>query len=241
MTASNVRFLDQGDCGLVVEFGEEIDPQINARVLALDAAVNAAKPVGFIETVPTYRSLLVQVDPLVFDRAAFIAWVESILPGLDVAVAEPRRWRVPVVYGGTYGFDLDDVAATHGISSAEVIARHSSAIYRVYMLGFMPGLAYLGGLDPRLATPRRRDPRLMTPAGIVSIGGVQALIASLAMPSGWHLLGRTPVRAFHPRRDPVFLFTPGDEIVFDPIGAERWDALDKAGEAGEILAELVAR
>ena len=107
-------------------------------------------------------------------------------------------------------------------------------------LGFMPGFAYLAGLDPQLATPRRDDPRTMTPSGTISIGGVQAGIQCLAGPSGWHLLGRTPVRTYHPRRDPVFLVEPGDAVTFHAIDAREWDALDRAAEAGEPVAELIS-
>jgi KipI family sensor histidine kinase inhibitor len=232
------RFLDQGDTGLVVEFGTDIDPDISDLVLALDAAIQAAPPAGLVETVPTYRSLFVQVDPLVFDCDAFVERVKDLTPRLQPARGSTRRWRVPVVYGGTYGIDLEYVASEHGMSADEVIARHSAPVYRVYMLGFMPGLAYLGGLDPALATPRRLEPRLKTPAGTISIGGIQALVASFEMPSGWHLLGRTPVRAFMRGRDPVFLFRPGDEVVFDPIPESDFVALDAAAGRGALVAEM---
>jgi 5-oxoprolinase (ATP-hydrolysing) subunit B len=107
------------------------------------------------------------------------------------------------------------------------------------MLGFLPGFAYLAGLDPRLATPRRLDPRTVTPAGTISIGGVQAGVQCLEAPSGWHLLGRTPVRTYHPRRDPVFLVEPGDAVTFYAIDQREWTALDAAAEAGEPIAELI--
>lgn len=235
-----IRFLDAGDAAIVVEFGREIDPLINARVIALDAALASATIEGIVETVPTYRSLMVQVDPLVFDREAFKTRVGAMLGQLDVAAGAGRRWRVPVVYGGEFGIDLDDVARRHGLTSEEIIHRHSAAVYRVYMIGFMPGFTYLGGLDQSIAVPRRLDPRPRTPRGTISIGGIQALIANQEMPSGWHLLGRTPVRAFLADREPAVLFAPGDEVVFEPIPAQRWDALDRAGERGEIIAEVIA-
>jgi KipI family sensor histidine kinase inhibitor len=146
---------------------------------------------------------------------------------------------IPVVYGGAFGIDLEDVARSHGISTEEVIRRHASRTYRVAMLGFLPGFCYLSGADPSIALPRRTSPRLKTPAGTVSIGGVQALFASVEAPSGWHLLGRTPVRNFMPDRDPVFLVGAGDEVVFRPIPEAAWDALDRAAEAGDPVAELV--
>jgi KipI family sensor histidine kinase inhibitor len=143
------------------------------------------------------------------------------------------------VYGGDFGIDLEDVAARHGISSAELISKHSSPTYRVYMIGFLPGFSYLGGLDPAIATPRRESPRTDTPAGTISIGGVQALVASIAAPSGWHLLGRTPVRTFMPGRDPTFLLGPGDRVRFEAIPASRWDALDRAAASGDPVAEVI--
>lgn len=135
------------------------------------------------------------------------------------------------------GEDLEAVASRHGLTADAVIRHHSAGDYRVYMLGFTPGFAYLGGLDPRIATPRRNEPRLFTPSGTISIGGVQAAIQCLAAPSGWHLLGRTPVRVYHPGREPMFLMAPGDRVSFYSVPASQWDALDRAAEAGDPVAE----
>ena len=131
------------------------------------------------------------------------------------------------------------VAARHGLTPAQLIQKHAAPIYRVYMIGFVPGYAYLGGLDPTIATPRREVPRARVPAGTISIGGIQAVVASIEAPSGWHLLGRTPVRSFMPDRDPIFLIEAGDRVQFEPIDASRWDALDRAAAAGEPVAEIV--
>jgi KipI family sensor histidine kinase inhibitor len=234
-----LRFLPCGDAAATLEFGTEIDPAINARVLALDTAIAALQVPGLIETVPTYRSLLVQYDPLVLDYEAFEQRVRALAATLDAREKPGRRWKVPVVYGGTFGIDLAATAERHGLTPTELIDRHIAPVYRVYMIGFMPGYTYLGGLDPSIATSRRVDPRPMTPAGCISIGGIQALIAGQAMPSGWHILGRTPVRTFMAGREPAFLTAPGDEVIFEPIDAARWDALDRAAEAGEPVAELV--
>ena len=236
----SIRFLDAGDSAVVVELSDSIDAAINARILALDAALQAEGVAGLIETVPTYRSLMVQVDPLVFDKPAFETRVVALLQQPNAAAPKGKRWRVPVVYGGEFGIDLDDVAARHKMTPAQVIDRHAGAIYRVYMIGFMPGYTYLGGLDPAIATPRRPDPRPMTPAGTISIGGIQALVAGAAMPSGWHLLGRTPVITFMPARDPAVLFAPGDEVTFQPIDAARWPTLSARAATGEPVAEVIA-
>lgn len=232
------RIVPCGEAALVVEFGDAIDAAVNARVLALDRAVAQAKIAGVIEAVPTYRSLLVHYDPLALSFAELSARMSAFANSAPAASGPRRRWRIPVVYGGEYGIDLDDVAKAHGISVDEVVRLHTAGDYYVAMLGFLPGFAYLAGLDPRLATPRRDDPRAVTPAGTISIGGVQAGVQCLPGPSGWHLLGRTPVRTYHPRRDPVFLIEPGDAVTFHAIDQGQWAALDHAADAGEPIAEL---
>jgi KipI family sensor histidine kinase inhibitor len=233
------RFLPCGDAAVAIEFGTAIDPAISARVLALDAALNAEPLPGLVETVPTYRSLMVQFDPLILDYEALQRRVAALAPTLDATPASGQRWQVPVVYGGSFGIDLGATAERHGLTPAQLIDKHAAPVYRVYMIGFMPGFTYLGGLDPAIATPRRTDPRPMTPAGVISIGGIQALIGGQAMPSGWHILGRTPVRTFMAGREPSLLIEAGDEVVFVPVDAARWDGLDRAAEAGEPVAELV--
>ncbi|MGO9359112.1 MAG: 5-oxoprolinase subunit PxpB [Xanthobacteraceae bacterium] len=234
------RILPNGDTALTVEFGRSLDEIINRTVLAFDRAVAAQSLPGIVETVPTYRSLLIHYDPLVVDFATLRERLLALASRPIVPVATSRRWRVPVVYGGEYGIDLDDVAKARGLTPDEVAARHMAADYFVAMVGFTPGFAYLSGLDPSLATPRRHDPRLHTPPGSIHIGGAQAAIQCLAGPSGWHLLGRTPVRTFHPGRDPVFLIAPGDAVTFYGIAADRFAGLDRAAERGEAVAQLVA-
>ncbi|MBN8982215.1 MAG: 5-oxoprolinase subunit PxpB [Rhizobiales bacterium] len=234
------RILASGDTALTVEFGSTIDTDINRRVLSLDRAVAHARVTGVTETVPTYRSLLVHYDPVAI---GFDAMSEELLKLAQLPVdagSAARQWQIPVVYGGDYGIDLDDVARTHSLTTDEVIARHAKNEYLVAMIGFTPGFAYLSGLDLSIATPRRENPRTETPAGTISIGGAQACVQCLAAPSGWHLLGRTPIRTFHPKRDPVFLLEPGDRIHFHAIPAKDFDALDRAAERGEQVAEWVA-
>jgi KipI family sensor histidine kinase inhibitor len=239
MTATSPRILPCGDAALVFEFGDTVDDAVNAKVLALDAAIARAAIPGLIETVPTYRSLLVHYDPLAIDFATLSARLRPLADNLQAATGRRRCWRVPVVYGGEFGIDLEAVAKRHGISPDEVVRIHTSGDYYVAMLGFMPGFAYLAGLDARIATPRRDEPRTMTPAGTISIGGVQAGVQCLAAPSGWNLLGRTPVRTYHPQRDPVFLIEPGDAVAFYAIDESRWHDLDLAAAEGEPVAELV--
>lgn len=237
---TSIRVGPCGDSALTVEFGETIDPMLNARVLALDRSIAAANIAGIVEVIPTYRSLLVVYDPGVWEFAGLAGMLERLADDAASPAPSGRCWRVPVVYGGEFGVDLEAVARAVQLSPDDVIALHAGGCYRVYMLGFTPGFTYLGGLDARLALPRRDEPRLATPAGTISIGGGQAAIQCLAGPSGWHLLGRTPVQTFHPRRDPVFLMEPGDQVMFVPINAREWPALERAAAAGDFVAECVA-
>ena len=233
------RLLPCGDTAFTIEFGDRIDSDLNAAVLALDARLAEAALPGVVETVPTYRSLTVHLDPVAADPAELGKTILALAKSGLTPPKQRRTWRIPVVYGGQFGADLDAVAAHHGLTPAQVIERHAGAEYRVAMIGFLPGYAYLSGLDPSLAQSRRPSPRPVTPAGTISIGGEQALVASIAAPSGWHLLGRTPVRTFMPGRDPIFLLEPGDGVRFEPVEARRWKRLDRAAAAGEPVAELI--
>jgi KipI family sensor histidine kinase inhibitor len=234
------RLLPSGDRAIAVEFAKTIDDATNQRVLTLDRALTAAKVEGVTEAVPTYRSLLVHYDPV---QIGFDTLGEKLLALAKTPAQQStksRRWRVPVAYGGENGIDLDDVARNLNITPDEVVARHSGGDYRVAMIGFTPGWSYLSGLDKSLHMPRRPSPRVFTPAGTISIGGVQAGIQCLAAPSGWHLLGRTAVRTFRLHRDPVFLTEPGDRVTFYPVDAKTFAEQERASEAGDIIADLVA-
>src|SRR5437764_13279166 len=238
-TLSAPRMLPSGDSAITVEFSRDIDDGANQRVLALDRTL-ANEPVpGVTETVPTYRSLLVHYDPLLVDfdtlREKLLALAKLPVP----PTTKTRRWRIPVVYGGEHGIDLEDVAKTLKTTPDDIVARHVLGDYRVAMIGFTPGWSYLSGLDKSLHMSRRQNPRLLTPAGTISIGGIQAGIQCLAAPSGWHLLGRTPVRTYQLHRNPIFLTEPGDRVTFFAIDHKTFEEQDRAAEAGEIIAEQV--
>jgi len=234
------RLLPSGDSAITVEFSRHIDDASNRRVLALDRALVDTPIAGVTETVPTYRSLLVHYDPVQigFEELGNKLLVLAERP--SPAIAKARRWRLPVAYGGDNGIDLDDVAMTLNTTPDDIVTRHVAGHYRVAMIGFTPGWSYLSGLEPFLHMPRRQNPRLLTPAGTISIGGVQTGVQCLAGPSGWHLLGRTPVRTYQLHREPIFLLEPGDEVTFFAIDASTFAEQDRAAEAGEIVAELVA-
>jgi len=234
------RLLPSGDAAITVEFSRDIDDAANQRVLALDRALAREAIAGVIEAVPTYRSLLVHYDPMQIDFDTLGARLLALAQMPSSATSSVRRWRIPVAYGGEHGIDLEHVASVLNTTPDEVVARHVAGNYRVAMIGFTPGWSYLSGLAPSLRMPRRQDPRLLTPAGTISIGGVQTGVQCLAGPSGWHLLGRTPVRTYQLHRDPIFLLEPGDYVTFSRIDAKTFADQDRAAEAGEIVAELVA-
>jgi KipI family sensor histidine kinase inhibitor len=235
------RYLPAGEAAIVVEFGETVDRDLNARVLAFDAALTRAQIPGVLEAVPTYRSLLVEYDPAIIGYEALVERLAPLGSAPADSVAGGRRWIVPVAYGGEYGDDLDEIARRHGLSATEVIALHLSGDYRIYMIGFAPGFAYLGGLPAGLATSRRKNPRARVPAGSIIIGGAQAAIVSTPIPSGWHILGRTPVRAFDLRRADPFLFRAGDRIRFRRIDRAEFERLADAAARGASVAELEER
>ncbi len=235
------RILPCGDSAVSVEFGECISEQISDHVLALDRVFGDRHHPAIQELVPTYRALCIHYDPrgLRFDEV--VALVHQELRALNLKNRRPtgRVWRVPVCYGGDHGIDLGMLAERAGTEPDEIVTIHSAATYRVYMIGFSAGFTYLGGLDTRLACPRRAEPRIYTPAGSVTIGGEQTALQALAGPTGWHLIGKTPVAPFRLDREPMLLFEPGDNIRFFSIGEKDLLDMEKASAAGEFVAELV--
>lgn len=224
-----VRLVLAGDSGVVLKFDARIDPAVNARVIALAAAIERADLAGLRDVVPTYRSVAVYFDPL---RTDFATLCERLTALAGQAAAEPARdippVEVPVCYGGEYGPDLAAVASRSGCAEEQVIELHASRIYRVYMLGFMPGRAYLASVDPRIAVPRHRTPRLKAPAGSVGIAREQTGFSAAEHPNGWQLIGRTFVRQFDPTRAKPFLFEPGDAVRFVPVSEEAFREMEAA-------------
>jgi 5-oxoprolinase (ATP-hydrolysing) subunit B len=237
---SPLRLLPSGDSAITVEFSRKIDDEANRRVLALDRSLASEPIAGVTETVPTYRSLLVHYDPTQIDLATLSQKLVELAQRPTLASEKTKLWRVPVAYGGEYGIDLEDVAKALNTTADEIVARHVAGDYRVAMLGFTPGWSYLSGLQESLHMPRRQNPRLLTPAGTISVGGVQAGIQCLAGPSGWHLLGCTPVRTYQLHREPTFLLEPGDRVKFHAVDVKTYLEQERAAEHGEIIAELIA-
>jgi inhibitor of KinA len=227
-----VRFLSAGDRALVVEFGNRVDRDLSDEVLRLDTNLRSSALPGVVETVPTFRSLMVHYDPLVTSRAD----LEDAISGRLDRQAKPRDsatlWRVPVCYKGEFAPDLAEVARLTGATPSEVVALHGAVLYHVYMLGFLPGFPYMGDLPRQLALPRRADPRLRVPAGSVSIATNLTAIYPYESPGGWHLIGTTPIRLFDPERPRPALLDPGDIVRIEPIDPASFAAIKKAVDSG---------
>ena len=230
-----------GDSAVTVEFGDRIAPNLVARVRAFDLAVQAALASGHlpgvIETMPTFRSLSVLYDPLLTRRSALDPALLALLQQADPApLAAGRRWRLPVCYGGDFGADLADVAAATGLAPEAVVQLHAEAEVSVYMIGFMPGLPFMGSLPPGLGMPRRREPRLRVPAGSVAITGRLTTIYPWQSPGGWQLIGRCPVPLFDAAAAQPALLAPGDSVRFEAVTPARFAELAAAIGAGELTA-----
>ena len=207
-----------GDSALVVELEARVDPTINTRAIALAEAVRAAGHDGVRDVVSTYCSVTIYVDPVRTDVERLTTELSMLADTIPATLArEGQLIQVPIVYGGEYGPDLQEVAEFGKCTEEEVVTRHSAPNYRVYMLGFLPGFAYLGQVDARIAMPRRTSPRLKVPTGSVGIAGAQTGVYPVESPGGWRLIGRTPLKPFDAARAEPFLFRPGDTVRFEPI------------------------
>jgi inhibitor of KinA len=231
---SVLHYAAMGDRALVVEFGRRVDAATNARVQAAAEYLLAHPIPAVTDVVPAYAALTVHFDPLAVmaeRRGADVFEVirDAVAAALEKAPEAPRRKprtvEIPVCYGGACGEDLAEVAAHHGLEPDDVIRLHAAPIYEVHLLGFVPGFAYLGGLDRRIATPRRDAPRKVIPAGSVGIGGEQTGVYPSETPGGWNLIGRSPLPLFRAEADPPNLLVPGDRVKFVPISAAEYEAM----------------
>ena len=211
-----IRYTPLGDSALNIQFGDQIDPDINQRVHAFAEAIQREPLNGIIECVPTYCALLIHYDPLVLSHQNLIQWLATQSLIFNPESFTTRLIEIPTHYDGE---DLDFVARHNHLSIQDVIHIHSQTEYRVYMMGFTPGFAYMGKLDPRIVTPRLDSPRKLVRAGSVGIAGEQTGIYPIDSPGGWRLIRRTDTQLFNLDRDPPFLFAPNDRVRFVDVGS----------------------
>lgn len=226
MTDRGFRVHLAGDTALVVEFGTTIAASINAMVLELSTQIEARSIPGVVETVPTFRSLMIQYDPDVIAAQDLVAELDRLAPSRTRVNSPTRLWRLPVCYDGDCAMDLAEVAARLGLTREAVVARHTSLSYDVFMLGFLPGQPYLGELPQDLRLPRRVTPRLRIPAGSVGIATSLTCVYPAETPCGWHIVGRTPVHLWDFHSQGMPLFAPGDRVQLCAITADEYRDLD---------------
>ncbi|MDO7849383.1 5-oxoprolinase subunit PxpB [Hymenobacter sp. M29] len=233
---ASVRLFPLGDAAVVLEFGTSISPKTHCAIQAVRGYLTQQPFAGLRELVPAFTTLTLYYDPWQlsdngryppYERVA--ALLRQLLPAaLATAVStEATLVEIPVCYGGAFGPDLAVVATHTGLSSEEVVARHSAPEYLVHLIGFAPGFPYLGGIDARLATPRRTQPRPLVPAGAVGIAGAQTGIYSLPTPGGWQLIGRTPLRLFNPEWPQPSRLQAGQHLRFVPISEAEFQQLQR--------------
>lgn len=242
MSKTNVKlpeakFLPAGDRALLVEYGRKIDEATNDCVAQLANWLEKEQIEGIVELVPTYCSLMICYEPKAITYSALVQKLKKFKPTLEGSIDAPKKiWEIPCLYDGE---DLADMEELCKLSKEEIIKLHSSVDYRIYMLGFLPGFVYLGGLDGKIHAPRLQSPRTAIPAGSVAIGGGQTGIYPIASPGGWRLIGRTPLKLYDPDRLEPILCKAGEYIRFVPISEERFQEIEEQLATGAYTPHCV--
>lgn len=223
------RFLPSGDAALSVELGDGVDRAVSAKVVRLHRHLRENPLEGVIETLPTFRSLLVQYDPRQTDPALLEGTLAALIGGMTGEPLPSRQWTIPVCYAPEVAPDIAEVALLAGMTQAQVVECHVSALYYVYMIGFLPGYAYMGDVPESLRLPRRKEPRTRVPAGSLAIATSFVSIYPFESPGGWHIIGRSPLGFFDAEADEPAILAPGDEVRLEPISLSKFEALSGVG------------
>ena len=231
-----------GDSAVTIEFENQITLEVNHKVIALQMQLAKEEIPGLIETVPTYRSLMVHYDPCICSYEALCQNIQKAVKSLDCGItAKKNIISIPVLYGGDFGPDLDAVAAFEQTTPDEVIRRHTAHECYVYMLGFSPGNAYIGSEKRTFSVPRKPTPRLKIPKGAITIWESQTTIFPMEQPGGWNVIGNTPLNMFHPDADHPFYLKSGDWVHFRSIGKTEYEQIAKQVENGTYQPELIGQ
>lgn len=221
MMNHEVKIIPEGDSGMLLQWQQNISPDITAAVDEVLQRLHHARIVGITDLVPAYCSLLICYDPTVILWPALYEKVQTVLQDDSAGrMASHRIFEIPVLYDGE---DMARVLSHTGLDKQELIELHTKPDYLVHMIGFLPGFPYLGGMSEKLRVPRLEEPRLLIPAGSVGIGGSQTGIYSLPSPGGWNLIGRTPVRIYDSAESEPVLFRTGDRIRFIAVTQEEYE------------------
>jgi len=222
------RYLTAGDKAIVLEFGNEISRQLNLLVRKMYHCISKENIEGTEEIVPTYRSLIIYYNPQKVKYTDLVQQLKELEKSVtEITLPAAHVTEIPVLYGGEYGPDLEFVAQHNKLSTKEVINLHTEKEYFIYMLGFSPGFAYLGGMSDKIATPRLEKPRIKVSEGSVGIAGKQTGIYPIESPGGWQIIGRTPIKLYDPKKEFPFLLKSGDYIKFYPINQEQFNEIEK--------------
>lgn len=226
------------ETSLACIFDETIDPKVNEQVIQLEQAVSQANIDGIVEMVVSYNTLVLYFNDNITTHEQLTEQIKA-LPLQEAKERSKRIFVIPVCYDEKYALDLKELSDYHNISPDEVIAIHTNQTYLIYMLGFMPGFPFLGGLDKRIAMPRRKQPRQLIPAGSVGIAGEQTGMYPLDSPGGWNIIGRTPLVLFDSHRTPEVYYSAGDYIKFKAITADEYKEIEAQVAEGSYNVEVV--
>lgn len=236
-----VAVVPAGEAAAMVVMGHRVDLAVNQAVLDLDRRLSSMPIAGVTETAPALTTLLIRFDPLLTTLAGVEAAVHAALADTqDIGTDEVRRWRLPAAYGGEHGPDLSTVAAHLGVDDDGAVSAHASLDLRVLMLGFAPGFAYLGLAPEPWDLPRRPAVRPAVPPGSLLVAVRQTAVGATTVPTGWHVIGRTPAPLFSPAAPDPFLLRPGDRVTFEPVDPPAFSQLAAQARAGQAVARLDA-
>jgi KipI family sensor histidine kinase inhibitor len=236
----NIKYLLAGDKALLMEFGNEISKDINAKIRNIIKFLEEENLDGIEELLPTYRSIMIMYDPLKIQYDELIKTLDDLSNKTAEGEKETIKIvEIPTLYGGEYGPDINFVAEHNNISTDEVIKIHTGTDYLVYMLGFTPGFTYLGGMSEKIATPRLSSPRKKIPSGSVGIAGSQTGMYPSETPGGWQLIGRTPLKLYDPSKEPPVMLNAGDYVRYVSITEEEYIHIQKQVLDGKYEVKVI--